>query len=141
MNCRDISEVLPNKVTLSDDQKQQAVEEMISMTDITEKEAAAEALLASKGFTDSVVSLSKDSADVVVNASKSSDGNRAQIEDIITRKNLCCCRKHCNHSRIFRRKIVDEKRDENSSKWIEKHLSIHKSYVIIKNAVRRLKKR
>ena len=50
------------------------------------KEVAAETLLASKGFAEAVVSLSEDSADVVVNASELSDANRAQIEDIITRK-------------------------------------------------------
>ena len=56
------------------------------MTDLAEKEAAAETLLASKGFDEAVVSLTADSADVVVNASELSDANRAQIEDIITRK-------------------------------------------------------
>ena len=55
-------------------------------TDLAEKEAASETLLASKGFTDAVVSLTADSADVVVSASELSDANRAQIEDIITRK-------------------------------------------------------
>ena len=59
---------------------------MVHMTELAEKEAAAETLLASKGFRDSVVSLTDDSADVVVNASELSDANRAQIEDIITRK-------------------------------------------------------
>lgn len=59
---------------------------MVQMTDLAEKEAAAETLLASKGFDEAVVSLTADSADVVVNASELSDANRAQIEDIITRK-------------------------------------------------------
>ena len=59
---------------------------MVQMTDLAEKEAASETLLASKGFTDAVVSLTADSADVVVSASELSDANRAQIEDIITRK-------------------------------------------------------
>jgi len=56
------------------------------MTDLAEKEAAAETLLSSKGFSETVVSLTADSADVVVNASELSDANRAQIEDIISRK-------------------------------------------------------
>ena len=59
---------------------------MGAMTDIAEKEAAAETLLASKGFSEAVVSLTQDAADVVVNAAELSDANRAQIEDIITRK-------------------------------------------------------
>ena len=52
----------------------------------TEKEAAAESLLAAKGFNDSVVSITDDQADVIVGASELSDANRAQIEDIVTRK-------------------------------------------------------
>lgn len=60
--------------------------QMVAMTEIAEKETAAETMLASKGFLDSVVSISKDSADVVVNASELTEANRAQIEDIVTRK-------------------------------------------------------
>lgn len=72
--------------SLSDAQKQDAVAQMVAMTEIAEKEAAAETMLASKGFSESVVSISDDSADVVVNASELTDANRAQIEDIVTRK-------------------------------------------------------
>ncbi|MCF2682850.1 SpoIIIAH-like family protein [Faecalicatena contorta] len=75
-----------NNENLSDEQKQSAVDQMVHMTELAEKEAAAETLLASKGFSDSVVSLTDDSADVVVNAAELTDANRAQIEDIITRK-------------------------------------------------------
>ena len=59
---------------------------MVAMTDLAEKEVAAETMLASKGFSEAVVSLTQDGADVVVNAAELSDANRAQIEDIITRK-------------------------------------------------------
>ena len=52
--------------TLSDAQKQDAVDKMVALTDIAEKEAAAEMLLEAKGFTDVVVSISSDGgADVV----------------------------------------------------------------------------
>ena len=51
-----------------------------------EKESAAESLLAAKGFHNSVVSITDDQADVIVGASELSDANRAQIEDIVTRK-------------------------------------------------------
>ena len=71
---------------LSDEQKKDAVNQMVQMTDLTEKEAAAETLLASKGFNEAVVSLTAESADVVVNAEELSDANRAQIEDIVSRK-------------------------------------------------------
>lgn len=71
---------------LSDEQKETAVNQMVAMTDIAEKEAAAETLLASKGFSETVVSLTEDSADVVVNAKDIDDAKLAQIEDIVTRK-------------------------------------------------------
>lgn len=75
-----------NNEKLSDAQKQEAVNEMVKMTEIAEKEAAAESLLNSKGFSEAVVSITDDSADVVVNASDLSEANRAQIEDIVSRK-------------------------------------------------------
>lgn len=67
-------------------QKQVAIDSMIVMTDITEKEASAEILLEAKGFEDAIVSLNKESVDIVVNANELSDAKRAQIEDIIKRK-------------------------------------------------------
>ena len=81
----DLLSIIDNE-NLSDEQKQTAVNQMVQMTDLAEKETAAETLLASKGFDEAVVSLAADSADVVVNAADLSEANRAQIEDIITRK-------------------------------------------------------
>ena len=59
---------------------------MVQMTEIAEQEVAIETLMATKGFSEAVVSLTEDSADVVVNAEELTDANRAQIEDIVTRK-------------------------------------------------------
>ena len=59
---------------------------MVAMTALAEKEVAIETLLASKGFTEAVVSLTEEGADIVVNSSELSDAKRAQIEDIVTRK-------------------------------------------------------
>ena len=59
---------------------------MISMTDIAEKETAAEILLEAKGFTDAIVSIDGDSVDVVVNTTELTEAQRAQIEDIVTGK-------------------------------------------------------
>ena len=75
-----------NNVNISEEQKQEAVDNMIALTDIAEKETAAEILLESKGCDDVVVSITDDSVDVVVNASELSEAQRAQIEDIIIRK-------------------------------------------------------
>lgn len=75
-----------NSEGITEEQKQQAVDSMIQMTQIAEKEAAAEVLLEAKGFTDVVVSINGDAADVVVNAAQLDDAMRAQIEDIVSRK-------------------------------------------------------
>lgn len=75
-----------NSTALSDEQKQGAVNSMVEMTEVAEKEAAAEILLEAKGFTDVVVSINGDAVDVVVNAAELTDAQRAQIEDIVKRK-------------------------------------------------------
>ena len=84
-NKESLQEIIDNK-QLTGEQKKKAVNEMVELTKIAEKEAAAETMLSAKGFTDSVVSLSEESADVVVNAKELSEANRAQIEDIVKRK-------------------------------------------------------
>lgn len=75
-----------NSTGLTDEQKQEAVDSMVEMTAYAEKETAAEILLEAKGFSDVVVSINGDGVDVVVNAAELSDAQRAQIEDIVTRK-------------------------------------------------------
>lgn len=75
-----------NSTTLSDDQKQNAVDAMVEMTTIAEREMGAEILLEAKGFSDVVVSISESGVDVVVNATELTDVQRAQIEDIVKRK-------------------------------------------------------
>lgn len=84
-NKETLLEIIDN-ANLSDEQKQDAINQMIAMTELAEKEAAVETMLASKGFEDTVVSLTTETADVVVNSAELTDANRAQIEDIITRK-------------------------------------------------------
>ena len=75
-----------NNANISETQKQEAVNSMISMTDIAEKETAAEILLEAKGFDDAIVSIDGDSVDVVVNTVELTEAQRAQIEDIVIRK-------------------------------------------------------
>ena len=84
-NKESLQEIIDNE-KLSDEQKKEAVDQMVQMTELSEKEAAAETLLASKGFSDAVVSLTQDSADVVIGAKELSEANRAQITDIVSRK-------------------------------------------------------
>lgn len=75
-----------NSAGITDEQKQDAVNNMVRMTEIAEKEAAAEILLEAKGFQDVVVSINGGGVDVVVNAVELTDAQRAQIEDIVKRK-------------------------------------------------------
>lgn len=75
-----------NNTNISDAQKQEAIDSMIELTDIAERESAAEILLQAKGFEDAVVSITDGQADVVVNMAEVDDAGRAQIEDIVKRK-------------------------------------------------------
>ena len=83
---KDVLLEIINNVNIADDQKQDAIDAMIHLTDISEREAAAEMLLEAKGFTDVVVNITDDTADVVVNMADIGDAERAQIEDIMKRK-------------------------------------------------------
>ena len=84
-NKETLLEVINNE-GVSAEEKEKAVSSMNAMTDIAEREAAAELLLEAKGFTDSVVSITEGTADVVINMTEISDAQRAQIEDIVKRK-------------------------------------------------------
>lgn len=84
-NKADLQDIINNQ-ELEDEQKQTAVNTMVSMTELTEKEAAAELLLEAKGFQNVVVNLTGETADIVVPDSQLSLAQRAQIEDIVKRK-------------------------------------------------------
>ncbi len=56
-NKESLQEIIDSD-SLSDAQKQEAVAQMVVMTDMAEKETAAETMLASKGFHEAVVSTS-----------------------------------------------------------------------------------
>ncbi|MBE5931531.1 MAG: SpoIIIAH-like family protein [Lachnospiraceae bacterium] len=72
--------------TLSETQKQEAIDVLLEMTAISEKEQAAELLLEAKGFMDAVVNIVGEEVDVVINATEVTDRQIAQIEDIVMRK-------------------------------------------------------
>lgn len=84
-NKADLQAIISNK-DISDEEKQNAINTMVSMTDLTEKEAAAELLLEAKGFENVIVNLTGETADVVVPDADLEDAKRAQIEDIVKRK-------------------------------------------------------
>lgn len=78
-------EIIEN-TDLADNQKQEAIQNMIAMTNIAEMETGAEILLETKGFSDCIVSISDSGVDVVVNAASLNDVELAQIVDIVKRK-------------------------------------------------------
>ena len=80
-----LNEIINND-SLDEAAKEAAVQSMIELTAIAEKENAAETLLMAKGFADPVVSITDGKVDVVINASSITDPQRAQIEDIVKRK-------------------------------------------------------
>lgn len=84
-NKETLLEIIDN-TELADVQKQEAIQNMISMTNIAEMETGAEILLEAKGFEDCIVSISETGVDVVVNAVTLNDVELAQILDIVKRK-------------------------------------------------------
>lgn len=84
-NKADLQEIIGNG-DISEEKKQEAINTMVSMTELTEKEAAAELLLEAKGFENVIVNLTGETADVVVPDTELEDAKRAQIEDIVKRK-------------------------------------------------------
>lgn len=84
-NKETLLEIINNE-SLSDAQKEDAIEQLEVMAEVAEKESAAENLLLAKGFTDVVVSITEDEADVVLNMGDVTEAKRAQVEDIVKRK-------------------------------------------------------
>ena len=83
---RETLQAIIDNETLTEDKKQAAVDEMIALTEMSEKESAAEIMLEAKGFTNVVVSMSEDACDVVLDMGDVTDAKRAQVEDIVKRK-------------------------------------------------------
>ncbi len=75
-----------NDETVSEDAKTEAVSSYVALTDNIEKETAAETVLTAKGYDDAIVTVNEDTVDVTLSVDTLSDTERAQIEDVITRK-------------------------------------------------------
>ena len=84
-NKETLLEIINNE-NLGEDQKQEAVDSMVNMTELAEQEEAAELLLEAQGYENVVVNLTGESADVIVPQEYMEDSARAQIEDIVKRK-------------------------------------------------------
>jgi stage III sporulation protein AH len=71
---------------LKDENKVEAVKEMIDLQDRIEKEAAAESILEAKGFKDVFVRMIDNKVDVVINAKELSQADLAKVEDVVRRQ-------------------------------------------------------
>lgn len=84
-NKESLLEIIQNE-ELTEEAKKEAVNSMIALTETTQKESDAQMLLEAKGFTQTVVSISGDTADVIVEAANLTEAQTAQILDIVQRK-------------------------------------------------------
>ena len=75
-----------NNENISDAAKQEAVNSMIALTDLAQKETETLIMLEAKGFADAVVSINGDSVDVCIGMNELTPAQMAQIEDIVKRK-------------------------------------------------------
>lgn len=80
-----LQEIIKDK-TVKDSVKQDAVDKLSTLSEQMEMETAAENLLGAKGFLNSIVTISNENVDVLVNKKNLSKIERSQIEDIIVRK-------------------------------------------------------
>ena len=84
-NKETLMEIINNK-SLDAKEKKTAVNQVAAITDAAEKENAAELMLEAKGFEDAVVSITDDSADIVINAGELTSQQIAQVQDIVKKK-------------------------------------------------------
>lgn len=74
-----------NSSAVTEEQRQQAVDKMMKLTEMAQKEAEAESLLNAQGYKSVVVNVSENSVDVIMDMKDVDDAARAQIEDSIKR--------------------------------------------------------
>jgi len=75
-----------NDETMDGAAKDEAINSYVKLTDTIEKETDAETVLTAKGYTDCIVTVNDDTVDVTLPVATLSDTERAQVEDIVTRK-------------------------------------------------------
>lgn len=75
-----------NDEAMNDDAKKEATSAYVKLSDNIEKETDTEIMLAAKGYDAAIVTIGDDMVDVSLNVENIDDTERAQIEDIVTRK-------------------------------------------------------
>ncbi len=84
-NRETLMSLVDNK-NLTEAQKQEALDKVYEMTEIAEKENAAETWLEAKGFDGAVVTINEGKVDVIVGVHNATEQTIAQIEDIVKNK-------------------------------------------------------
>ena len=84
-NKESLLEIINNE-SITEKQKQEAVDSMVEITELAEKEADAEMMLEAKGFKNVVVSITNEGCDVVLDMGEVTEAKMAQVEDIVKRK-------------------------------------------------------
>lgn len=74
-----------NNVDLTEDEKKSAVDKVVELTEVSEKELAAETSIMAKGIEDVVVNMLDGNAEIIIGAESLDDATRIQIEDIVKR--------------------------------------------------------
>ena len=81
----DLMEIV-NNIELSEEEKKSAVDKVAELTDISEKELAAETLIMSKGIENVIVNMVDGNVEVIIVAESLDNATKIQIEDIVKRK-------------------------------------------------------
>ena len=84
-NKEALLEIIQND-ELTEEAKREAVNSMIVLTETAQKESDAQMLLEAKGFTNTVVSISGDCVDVMIETVSLTEAQTAQVIDIVQRK-------------------------------------------------------
>ncbi|MBQ9885762.1 MAG: SpoIIIAH-like family protein [Lachnospiraceae bacterium] len=84
-NKETLNELINNE-SLSEEQRQSAVNSMLRLTELAQKETTTESLLGAKGFENSIVCICDDYVDVIVGRKAVTEAEKVQIEDIVKRQ-------------------------------------------------------
>lgn len=77
---------LAESMKTTDEQKQEATNEILKLTSAAERESSTEIALEAKGFNGVLVSIINDKVEVIMNANDLTEQQMAQIEEIVKRK-------------------------------------------------------
>ena len=86
VSAKEILQSIIDNDNLAETDKQEAVNKMVELVEVSEREMAAENLIMAKGYSDVAVTMTDDYVDVIIVSDELDFTARAQIEDIVKRK-------------------------------------------------------